>query len=443
MVGPYEQLKGLFPLYILQFDKRGASKSPQTTTQLLNEIRSGAYTHIYLFSHGWNNDFGDALSLYREFFNLFLDLRSRYGAPSTAPYKPVFIGLHWPSIILLLPWDKGPRIAAGAGGDAVFDSFARVRELIGEELGSATVDRFYELTAADRLNEKESRELAAILAPLYRANALDAEGGKPAEIGEDGIVAAWKSLPGDSPAPAPPDYTGHGRVKPSDSEVRAASAADFLDPRNAIRVTTVLIMKDRAGLIGRFGLAPLLANLIPAAGKIPIRLIGHSYGARVCLTALTAPELKSLQVSSVLLLQPAVNQYCFAVSVPALGVPGGFVPALKRIRAPIYSTFSDRDIPLHALFHLAARRIEDRGEIRYAAEGPSEFSALGGYGPAGMIPADTKEEEIHRPDQRYDVPSGVKVLALNGSAGEITGHGDVRTEFTCWALVDQEIANVF
>jgi hypothetical protein len=34
--------------------------------------------------------------------------------------------------------------------------------------------------------------------------------------------------------------------------------------------------------------------------------------------------------------------------------------AMKRIRTPIYSTFSNKDTPLHALFHLAARRKEDR-----------------------------------------------------------------------------------
>src|SRR5262249_3205166 len=116
--------------------------------------------------------------------------------------------------------------------------------------------------------------------------------------------------------------------------------------------------------------------------------------------------------------------------------------ALKRVLAPIYSTFSDKDTPLHTLFHLAARRVEDRGEIRYAAEGPSEFSALGGYGPAGMIAKDFAEEDIHAPGERYHPAQGVKVLALNGSAGRINGHGDVRTQYTAWALLDQEIANV-
>jgi hypothetical protein len=445
-IGPYETLNGQFPLYILQFDKAGSPKSAQTTSVLLDEIGSGKYTHIYLFSHGWNNDFGDAIGLYRDFFKLFLQLRPQYAAKPNQEYKPVFIGLHWPSIVLLLPWETGPRIAAGDDqADAIYDSFARARDLIAEELDEKVRARFYDLTSAEKLTEAEARELAEILAPLYRASAMDADAGKEAAVDVDGIVGAWQSLPGNEPAAAAPDYSHHGRVK-TDGEApttpRAASLSDFLDPRNAVRVTTVLTMKDRAGLVGGNGLAPLLEKLIPAAGTAPIRMIGHSYGARVLLTALGSPGQGEGKVSSVLLLQPAVNQYCFAVAVPGLGVPGGFVRSLKRIRAPIYSTFSHKDKPLWALFHLAARRLTDRGEIRYAAEGASDFSALGGYGPAGMIPGDSAEETIHKAGMRYNPAPGVKVLALDGSAGEIGGHGDVRTEYTCWALLDQEIANV-
>jgi pimeloyl-ACP methyl ester carboxylesterase len=443
MIGPYEKLAGLFPLYILQFDKSGGSISPQATTQILDEIRGGAYTHIYLFSHGWNNGFSDALSLYRDFFNLFVDLRYQYH-PDTG-FRPVFIGLHWPSIVLQFPWEKGPRFAAETGGDAAFESMAQVKELIAEELGAESAARFYLLTCKERISEAEARVLAAIVAPIYRANALDTQGGADAAVTEDGIVASWLSLPDDTAAAAPPDYSHHGRVTNAPAEIRAASALDFLDPRNAIRGTTVLMMKDRSGYIGRFGLVPLLQQLIPAAQKIPIRLIGHSYGARVCLTALSSPELGPARVASLLLLEPAVNQYCFAASVPGLGlgVPGGFVSALNRVGTPVYSTFSSRDVPLHSLFHLAARRTEDRGEIRFAAAGPSEFSALGGYGPDGIVPQSaSKEEKIHAAGNRYQYDKELKVLALNGSAGEIGGHGDVRTKFTSWALLDQEIAGV-
>jgi hypothetical protein len=446
MLGPYEKLNGLFPLYILQFSKAGAATSPATTAQLLDELGAGKYTHVYLISHGWNNNFGDAVALYRDFFKLFLELRAKYSPAPDGAYRPVFIGLHWPSIILLLPWEKGPRFAAGSSGaDAAFDSLQRVIELIAEHVEPRSVGRFYELTAKDRLGESEARELAGILGPIYQANALDAEGDRMAEVGIDGIIASWMSLPDDGAPQTAPDYGAHGRAQKRSTEVRAASAADLLDPRNAVRVTTVLMMKDRSGLVGRFGLMPLLQQLIPVAGNVPIRIIGHSYGARVLMTALSSPDLDSMRVGSALLLQPAVNQYCFAASVPGLGlgVPGGFVPALGRVGLPVYSTFSAQDGPLQTFFHFAARRSEDKGEIRFASAGPSEFSALGGYGPDGIVPREAaKEVPIHSDGDRYEYGKDMKVLALDGSGGPIQGHGDVRTKYTCWALLDQELANV-
>jgi len=444
MVGAYENIGGLFPLYILQFNKHGESTSPETTAQILSELRGDKYSHVYLISHGWNNNFGDALGLYREFFNLFVQLHDKHVNAAPDTWRPLFIGLHWPSIILLLPWEKGPRFA-GSDGDAAFESLSQARDAVAEEIPADKTARFYELTSRDRLSETDARELAAILAPLYRQSALDTSGGSLPDLEEDGIIGAWMAMP-DSAAPGlAPNYGVHGRARAQNNAIRAASAADLLDPRNAIRVTTVLVMKDRSGDVGRFGLAPLLCELIPAAAGIPIRLIGHSFGARVCLTALSSPELASLRVSSLLLLQPAVNQYCFATSVPGLGlgVPGGFVPALARTGLPILTTFSSHDAPLRTFFHLAARRIQDRGEIRFASAGPSEFCALGGYGPDGIVPAAAAETKTIQPEgMPYTFGKNVKVLALDGSAGEIQGHGDVRSPYTAWALLSQEMANV-
>ncbi|HWE50656.1 MAG TPA: hypothetical protein VG273_12745 [Bryobacteraceae bacterium] len=441
-IEPYEKLGGLHPLYILQFDREGALTSPQTAARLLDELAAGAFTHLYLFSHGWNNSFGDATKLYRRFFLLYLELRSKHD-PHDENARPVFVGLHWPSIILNFPWEKGPRFAAAPQDedqdeDDETDTFLRARDSIAELLNPDHRPRFYALTEAHSLSQNEAAELADILLPVYRANALDSDSPEPAPVAADSLIAAWNSLSGDPPQPSP-DYSKHGRIPQNapPCEPRAAAATDFLDPRNALRVTTVLTMKDRAGVVGRNGLAPLLPRL--TGSGIPVRLIGHSFGARVCLTALSAPWLHC-RIDSLLLLQPAVNQYCFAASIPGLGfmTKGGFVAALKRIAQPVYTTFSRKDVPLHSLFHLAARRPEDRGEIRFAAEGPSEFSALGGYGPAGLPASEFKEEKIHSAGLRYSVPAGVRILALNGSAGEISGHGDVVSDYTCWALIDQE-----
>ncbi len=206
---------------------------------------------------------------------------------------------------------------------------------------------------------------------------------------------------------------------------------DFLNPREIIRKATVYQMKDRAGTVGASGVGPMLRQLLSIGGP-RIHLMGHSFGGKVVLSALTVPS-HPRRVESVLLLQPAINHLCFAEDVD--GRRGGYRPALDRTIRPILSTFSSMDSPLGCFFHLAVRRDGDLAEQRIAAA-PSQFAALGGFGPGGLAPGESNTIEIPAPPSRYPaLPAGVKIRALDGSADRITGHGDVRNPFTEWALV--------
>src|SRR5690606_15613941 len=60
-----------------------------------------------------------------------------------------------------------------------------------------------------------------------------------------------------------------------------------LDPRRIIRLLTVAIMKDRAGVVGHGGVGKVLQTLLDHSAA-RIHLIGHSYGAKVMLSALSA-----------------------------------------------------------------------------------------------------------------------------------------------------------
>src|SRR5262249_33596848 len=152
-------------------------------------------------------------------------------------------------------------------------------------------------------------------------------------------------------------------------------------PRDLLRLFTVRQMKDRAGVVGATGVAALLAE-IGALGAARVHLIGHSYGARLLLSALGASDAPPLVAAAMLLLQPAVSHLCFAAHVEATGQPGGYRRALARVRAPIVATFSRHDVPLRRVFHLAVRRRRDAGELQIAGDDPpSIFAALGGYGP--------------------------------------------------------------
>jgi hypothetical protein len=53
------------PLYLLQFDKDGAAASVEARKGLLDAVTNGGRRDVYVFAHGWNNDFDDSLVLFR------------------------------------------------------------------------------------------------------------------------------------------------------------------------------------------------------------------------------------------------------------------------------------------------------------------------------------------------------------------------------------------
>ena len=151
----------------------------------------------------------------------------------------------------------------------------------------------------------------------------------------------------------------------------------MLDPRNLLKPFTVWQMKDRAGTVGANGVAKLLTTLLSTTRRTPerpetrVHLLGHSFGCKVVMSATCTPATLPRLIESALLLQPAISQYAFAPTVPDRNVPGGFTKALERINRPIMATFSDKDVALTKMFHLALRRHDDLGELKIAADTPS------------------------------------------------------------------------
>jgi hypothetical protein len=416
------------PLYLLQFDKEAAATSVEARKGLFDDVRNGKYRDVYVFAHGWNNDFNDSLELFRKFFRGFLALQ-----PTDRVWAPVFVGVQWPSVVLVFPWEKGARIA-GEDAEAAFQT--RALAWIREELEKAGRDpaRVMALAGKESLNEAEQRELAGLLRLAIRGDT--AEMGGDAIPTQDELIAAAGEFQKASVPPTTGEFGFANERGPAGAQ--AAGFLSALDPRNLVRAATVYMMKDRAGIIGSKAVNPLITELTNA-GAI-VRLVGHSYGARVMLAALTTATTLARKVRSALLLQPAVNQYCFAEpgQIPGMDAAGGFRPALDQVVLPIYVTLSTKDFPLHETFHLALRRGKDLGEAEIAAGAPpSKFCALGGYGPQGVSPASTDSLEI-ADSGSYEYKPTARVVALDGSEDRINSHGDVTNRYTFWALSEQD-----
>jgi len=420
------------PMYLLSFDKDGACISPRTRAQVLSELAGGGYSAVHVYSHGWNNVFTEAVAHYTEFFSEYFSLRAAAGMDNRA-YRPLVVGILWPSTAFVAADEATPGFAGAPP--------AAPAAVLADEVAAALPPEHAARVAALALGTAPlapgaSAELASLLLPLLAGD--ERQGGMPAAAGlrADDVLRAWGGAvpePGHRPGqPARLPSAAPGR-----EDAQPAGLLGFLNPREILRKTTVFMMKDRAGVVGRTGVGALVRDLLDA-GAAPdgarVHLTGHSYGARVMLSALASlPGPR--KVASVLLLQPAVNAWCFAEHVGGPDGPAGaYRAALANVAQPVHTTFSDRDLALGRFFELALRRRGEHGDLLSAGPG-REYAALGAVGPLGMADGECLTLPIAGPPQRDPPPApGVRVVALDGSAGAIASHGDVRNPFTEWAM---------
>jgi len=434
------------PWYIAPFDKNGTCTAPLTRNHLIGSIAGKTYTDVFLFSHGWNNDWATANELYERFIGGFLRMRAQYGLKVSRPYKPLLAGVFWPSTALVMPWENAPKFAGTAvtANNGAAEAWRREIEELALDIDASERGEFYALAQSQTLNPAEAERLAEIIARA--AKKLDQADFDIAATNDSPsskeLLARAQRIPGTADKTGKPGEFGFA-AQTATSPQAAFSLSD-LDPRNLVRIGTVFQMKDRAARVGAHGAGPLLRDILAADSKIRVHLIGHSYGAIVMLSAVCYPPDKPLpaQVESMLLLQPAVSRWCFAENVDGQGFSGGYRPALERVRVPIFTTFTKQDKPLTKFFHLAVRRDKDLGQVQIASAGglpqaPSTYAALGGFGPAGLSDSDLRVLDIKPPATRLVLGAPLpKICALNGDS-VITGHGDISNPSTWWALFQQ------
>jgi hypothetical protein len=432
--GPYRTVPtpegGSVPYYVIPFDKDGACEGPLTRDYLIAHLAE--VSDIFIFSHGWNNDWTAATERYEDFIKGFQQLRATRQLQLPDRYRPLLVGIFWPSQSLeWLESETGPGFAGTTPVDqdpAANERLTMLRDAA-SSLPPAKRERFHALLQRNTLAEGEDKELAALLAVLL-TRVADDEAGTASAPDADDLLTAAASLE----APEP-DYEAIGTAVPAGAggQPEAANAIGaigrVLDPRSLLKPFTVWQMKDRAGTVGANGVAPLLdAVLAQSDSAARVHLIGHSFGCKVVMTAACVMPAPARPVESALLLQAAVSQYAFAANVPARNVAGGFVKALARVKRPIMATFSAHDGALTKGFHLAVRRHDDLGELQFAGT-PSHFGALGGFGPqdtaATIVP-------IKDPGEPYDFAHSEKLLGVDGSR-TIGGHGKISNPSTWWA----------
>jgi hypothetical protein len=417
------------PFYLTTYDRQGICTSPAAVDGLIKLLRAGAHRDVLLYSHGWNNDFPTAIAHYDVFLERIAAAVDQ--GPDQLPngFSPVFVGIVWPSTAMTFGSENAPDFAGFAGGApdsrrAEQDERDGTRERA-EVLASLETGRQEKVAALldtpGGLDPDEARQLAELIAPSLRGALLDSD----EQLTPEQLLAVWRSgTQGSSPS-------GFGDFGTAGSRALAPEPAGILaklDPRWLVRLSTVLLMKTRAGTVGR-GVGELVRRILRKS-DVRLTIFGHSYGAKVVLSALAASALPR-PAEGVMLLQPAVSHLCFAQDIGS-GRPGGLRTTLERVRKPILLTYSRNDFPLRRLFHLVARRQEDLGEVQILGQ-PSPYAALGGFGPAGCRPGECVAGTLAgSPDPLQLPPRPARILALDGT-GIINGHSDVHGDEVMWA----------
>ncbi|MGW9213687.1 hypothetical protein ACWGR4_42945 [Embleya sp. NPDC055664] len=437
MSGPFQQfpLEGgsTADLYLLRYDRDGGLRSPVAEQEIKGRL--AGVSDVFLFSHGWNNVFAQALDRYRSFVNGFIEQRRQFALPLPPDYKPLLIGVIWPSTSFVMPWEAGPDIAAEPDPDGA--EARQVEEMFGLVSGALKAEsdpEFVELTdGRTTIDVDDARRAAEIVLGSLRAG-RDPDDGSPPPTAEE-FLDVWAALDGGGAAAPPAAPEDFGVAHPAASGLQVAGGG--FDPRSLLRAATVWTMKARAGDVGAKGVGPLVAHILRESG-VRLHLVGHSFGAKVVLSALVAAA-PTRPARSMLLLQAAVNRWCLAADVAGTGRSGGYHAALDLVDRPLLTTFSAFDDPLTKFFHLAMRGSQ-LGEPGVAAIGdPELYGALGGFGPAGVDAISTRRSAAVPGQDHYALGGGLRVIAVDGGVQidgkpAITGHGDVSNPATWWAM---------
>lgn len=407
-------------------------------------------TDLIVISHGWNNDRDDAERLYQRLFENFVDVT----ADDTAIKQRTLaiMGVIWPSKKfdeLITELDASSEVAGGAASTGQVVDHAR-----SEASMHAAIDRaaplFDDAGDAERIaalhqlvptledDTQAQRQFVTTLREL-----LDPAGTRMEEQTKEDGADVFHRDDADSvfesvakPPAGRPSIKSDDSDRASDAEGSASSLRSFISGAahavtSLMNITTYFEMKQRAGTVGKIGLAPLLDEL--SAELERIHLVGHSFGGRVVAAA--AANSTTNKLYSLTLLQAAFSHSGFSRH------RRGFfesVIAKKRIVGPILITHTVNDRAVGIAYPIASRISRDKSNALGDAD--DEFGGIGRNGAQGMDDGEifTDLSELLSVGEPYNWQQG-KIHNLESSEfiidpGGGDAHGQVFVREVAWAI---------
>jgi len=421
------------PYSTAEFDQNGRSVARSSVP--------GATTDVIIISHGWNNNRAAAEGLYRKLFTNFVAV-----APleSLAPRKLALVGVIWPSkrfdeLIAVAGKSAPAGGAASLSDDSDLEGAQKIKQGL-ENLKALFPDAAGKIGQAEALvadlEEKGSARaefLNIIRALLDPSEANDEDASNVFFAADPETLFKRFAIPVAALRGELADRRPAASLDASDDGPRAArgGAAGITDifsnigsaVTNLLNYTTYYAMKQRAGNVGRKGVAPLIDHLADAVEWI--HLVGHSFGGRLVTAAAMASKTKKLR--SMTLLQAAFSHNGFSPTWP------GFFRSVgsdRRVKGPILITYTKNDKAVGLAYPLASRINGDTA----AAFGDEndQFGGIGRNGAQQMPANDVIKTELRAVNSSYTFQPG-KFYNLEASAF-IPDHGTVSGPEVAWAL---------
>jgi len=358
----------------VEFTKDGAVFKPAQVDALLVGL-TGA-TDLIIVSHGWNNDMADARSLYDELvgnIERLLDARKKSGSPpalkALAGRSYAVCQVFWPSK-KFADADLIPGGGAASATKASDKALATMLEALKRDpvrLGGkdAPAARTKAIDRAIKAVPKLSTSAAARRTFVTALRSTMPRGKHAREI-DDGSAAFLKASPealfaalsGAVIAPGP--GTSRGGAATLGGGGGAAGLGDFLSgvtaaARRIANFVTYYQMKERAGVVGSTGLAPLLRRCRRANPSLRLHLVGHSFGGRLVTAAAAGLPTHTPDVT-LSLLQAAFSHNALSADF-GKGKAGFYrtVLADARVSGPVIITHTKNDQAVGVAYPLASR----------------------------------------------------------------------------------------
>jgi hypothetical protein len=422
--------------HLVAFDADGRERPEQDgphSRAVVAAARTGVPTDVFIFSHGWNGDVPAARRQYGNWLAAMASCTDDRGATAAMAggFRPLLVGLHWPSQAWGDEELRGASFGAGTAPAPADDAGAgHDLEVLADRYAARLGDSPATRQALRVIFESALQDAAPMTLPTRVRDAyqeLDAEAG----MGHAGEGAA----PGDDREPFDAEATYQACQQEELVSFGDVSLGGVLAP---LRVLTFWKMKRRAREFGERGAAELLDVLQWAAPAARVHLMGHSFGCIVASAAVAGPPGKRgarRPVATLVLVQGAMSLWSFCASIPSRpDRPGYFHPIVAdgRVDGPILVTTSVHDRAVRAFYPLGARA---RSQVQYlqaqvddpAHDRPVHAGRLPVYGGIGTFGirgpgVDIVDDQLHPVQEAYDLRPHT-AYNLDADAVIATGQG--------------------